>query len=142
MKTLADILIETGIRYGTLIRYRDMGLVPRPEIIRHGRKGTDSLYSNEVIPIIRRIETLKGMNHTLAEIREMREEKGELVAAKPNPDYLTWAVKLGEEVERKYPGHTVARIEFMEGETQPDGSVIAHYRAKIVPRGETAKSGA
>ena len=142
MKTLSDVLRETGISYRTLVKYRQMGLVPKPQIIRRGRMGTESLYPDDVIPIIRRIETLKGMNHTLAEIREMREEKGELVAAKPNPDYLTWAVKLGEEVERKYPGHTVARIEFMEGETQPDGSVIAHYRAKIVPRGETAKSGA
>lgn len=78
MKTLADILKETGISYGTLIRYRDMGLVPKPEIIRHGRKGTECLYPDDAIETIERIKTLKERGHTVAQIREMAEVSGEL----------------------------------------------------------------
>ena len=72
MKTLADILIETGISYGTLIRYQDMGLVPRPEIIRHGRKGTESLYPDDVIWAIMAINVLRDRGYTVSQIRDAR----------------------------------------------------------------------
>jgi hypothetical protein len=66
----------------------------------------------------------------------MREAKGELVTAKVNPDSVSWVVKVLDQLEKKYPGYTIAESELVEGETQPDSSVIAHYKAKIVPKGK------
>lgn len=134
MKTLADILKQTGISYGTLMRYRDMGFVLRPQIIRHGRKGTESLYPDDVIDTINRIETLKLSGHTLAEIRDEQEVTGVLVAAKPNPNYLTWGLYLAKRLAERFPGYTVTPAEFDDGEAQTDGSMIVHFKAKIIPR--------
>lgn len=135
MKTLADILKATDISYGTLMRYRDMGFVPRPQIIRHGRKGIESLYSDDVIDTINRIEALKLKGHTLAQIKEQEEVTGELLTAKPNPNYLSWGLRLAERLDGKYPGYTVANAEFSDGEPKADGSMVVHFTAKIIPRG-------
>jgi len=134
MKTWNEVLKETGINYSTLAKYRDMGLIPRPEITSRGRQGRQSLYPDEVIEAIRMIETLKERGHSLAQIREMREESGELVTTKPNPDRLTWTAKLLNELDKRYGGYTVAETELIKEETQVDGSLVVHYTAKIVPK--------
>lgn len=70
MKTLAEILIETGLSYGTLVRYRDMGLIPKPERIWHGRKGSESVYPDSVPDIIHEIQRLKEQGLTLSQIKD------------------------------------------------------------------------
>jgi DNA-binding transcriptional MerR regulator len=138
MKTLTDVLLEGKIAYQTLIKYRDLGLLPRPQIVRRGRKGTESLYPDDVITRIQHIEKLKEDGLTLPEIAEIiRDQRQAGVSESHAVTSDSNGLDSISELERRYPDHKLAVIEMGEDSRQADGSVTV--RAKIVMRPKKAE---
>jgi len=138
MKTLSDVLLEGKIAYQTLVKYRDLGLLPRPQIVRRGRKGTESLYPDDVITRIQHIEKLKEDGLTLPEIAERIQDQtqvGFLESRATTSD--SNALDSISELERRYPDHKLAVIEMGGDSRQADGSVTV--RANIVMRPKKAE---
>lgn len=138
MKTLTDVLLEGKIAYQTLVKYRDLGLLPRPQIVRRGRKGTESLYPDDVITRIHHIEKLKEDGLTLAEIAEIIRDQRQagVLESRAVGSNSNGLVSISE-LERRYPDHKLALIEMGGDSRQADGSVTV--RAKIVMRPKKAK---
>ena len=138
MKTLTDVLLEGKIAYQTLVKYRDLGLLPRPQIVRRGRKGTESLYPDDVITRIHHIEKLKEDGLTLAEIAEIiRDQRQVGVSESRAVTSDSNGLDSISELERRYPDHKLAVIEMGGDSRQADGTVTV--RAKIVMRPKKAK---
>ena len=72
MKTLQDVTQETGISYYTLVKYTGLGLVPKPQRVWRGRKGSESLYPDNTIYLINMIIKQKESGLTLRQIAENR----------------------------------------------------------------------
>lgn len=78
MITLKELLRETGINRNTLAKYRDLGLIPKPEIVHQGNKkegqprGNQALYPDYTPWLIEEIRRLKGRpyEYTLSQIRD------------------------------------------------------------------------
>lgn len=78
MITLKELLRETGINRNTLAKYRDLGLIPKPEIVHQGNKkegqprGNQALYPDYTPWLIEEIRRLKGgpYEYTLSQIRD------------------------------------------------------------------------
>ena len=138
MKTLTDVLLEGKIAYQTLVKYRDLGLLPRPQIVRRGRKGTESLYPDDVITRIHSIEKLKENGLTLLEIAERIQDQRQVGFLESRALTLdSDALDSISELERRYPDHRLAVIEPGGDSRQADGSVTV--RAKIVMRPRKAE---
>ncbi len=78
MLTLDELIQETGINRNTLAKYRDLGLVPKPEIVHRGNRkegeprGNQAMYPSYTPWIIREINRLKARpyEYTLSKIRD------------------------------------------------------------------------
>lgn len=78
MITLKELLRETGINRNTLAKYRDLGLIPKPEIVHQGNKkegqprGNQALYPDYTPWLLEEIRRLKGRpyEYTLSQIRD------------------------------------------------------------------------
>ncbi len=78
MITLEELIRQTGINRYTLAKYRDLGLVSKPEIIHRGNRkkgqprGNQALYPDYTPWVIEEIKRLKGRPHgyTLSQIRD------------------------------------------------------------------------
>ncbi|MFC1939905.1 MerR family transcriptional regulator [Chloroflexota bacterium] len=68
MKLLQDILQETGLSYYTLVKYSSLGLIPKSQRIWRGRKGSQSVYSDDIIEAIRQIKSDREAGLSLREI--------------------------------------------------------------------------
>lgn len=89
MKTLSDVLRESGLSYRTLVKYLQMGLLPKPQRVWRGRRGSESLYPDDVIEIINWVKLQQESGFSLAEIAEQcRKELGEIRVIKPTREYL------------------------------------------------------
>lgn len=92
-KKLSEVLLEGQITHPTLKKYVGMGLLPRPQIVRGGSRGSSSVYPDSVVGLIHTIETLKAQGHTLDDIRGLlsaqKEVSREVLAVKPNRGHLT-----------------------------------------------------
>jgi DNA-binding transcriptional MerR regulator len=138
MKTLTDVLLEGKIAYQTLVKYRDLGLLPRPQIVRRGRKGTESLYPDDVITRIQHIEKLKEDGLTLPEIAEIiRDQRQVEVSESHAVTSDSNGLDSISELEMRYPDHKLAVIEMGGDSREADGSVTV--RAKIVMRPKKAE---
>jgi DNA-binding transcriptional MerR regulator len=89
MKTLSEVLRDGKLSYRTLVKYVEMGIIPKPQRIWRGRKGSESLYSDEVVEIINRVRSLQKRRFTLREIAEqIKKELGQIEVMKPTEEYL------------------------------------------------------
>lgn len=92
-KRLSEVLLEGQITHPTLKKYVGMGLLPRPQIVRGGSRGSASVYPDSVVGLIHTIETLKARGHTLDDIRGLlsaqKEVRREVSAVKPKSSRLT-----------------------------------------------------
>ena len=67
---LKDVLDASGISYGTLRKYIDLGLISSPQVDRHG-VGTISHYAEDILNQIQEIQQFKLDGKTLAEIQSI-----------------------------------------------------------------------
>ena len=92
-KRLSEVLLEGQISHPTLKKYVGMGLLPRPQIVRGGSRGSASVYPDSVVGLIHTIETLKARGYTLDDIRGLlsaqKEVRREVSVVKPKPRRLT-----------------------------------------------------
>ena len=63
-----DLLRRSSISYFTLFKYSSLGLIPHPQRVWKGRKGSDSLYPDDAVDIIKRIKTGQKSGLTLRQI--------------------------------------------------------------------------
>ncbi len=74
MELLSDILRRTGLSHPTVFKYVQLGIVPRPERVWRGRKGSESWFPVGTIKIIDRVREQKSQGYTLNQIAEKRRE--------------------------------------------------------------------
>jgi DNA-binding transcriptional MerR regulator len=116
MKILGDILKETGLSYHTLVKYTGVGLLPKPQRIWRGRKGSKSLYPDGVIDIINHIKSEQESGLTLRQIAEnWRVQRA--------TDVFTAVISMYPEYD-----FTRARGDITKTNEQPDGSVIVEVK--------------
>lgn len=135
---LKDVLRQTGVSSQTLYKYVGMGLIPAPEI-RYTGKGKEVYYDDDVVNRVYQIGLLKEKGYRLAQIREKFTcpEEYELVAAKPNPDKLSWAIDIFDKVQDE------RNIQIITGELDeirenPDGTMLLRLKIVSVPKGVEA----
>jgi len=141
MKTLSEVLRDGELSYQTLVKYTQMGLIPKPQRVWGGRgKGSQSLFSDDTIDIIKWVKRQQGYGQSLAQIadvlRQAKTEEGEVVGEKPNNISIAfWAAKRLIELHARYPDDDFILGELDEAlEEQPDGTVVAKFRIIRVPR--------
>ncbi|MFC2005983.1 MerR family transcriptional regulator [Chloroflexota bacterium] len=90
MKTLSEVLRDSGLSYQTIVKFIQMGLISKPQRVWGGRgKGSESLFSDDVIKSISRVKHLQKRRFTLSEIAEQfKKERGDIEVLKPTEDYL------------------------------------------------------
>ena len=83
MITLEVLLKETGINRNTLAKYRDLGLLPKPEIIHQGNgkegqpRGNQALYPDYTPWLIQEITRLKSKPYYYG-LSQIRDEIGKI----------------------------------------------------------------
>lgn len=140
MKTINEILAETGITYPMLNRLKDLGIVPKAK--RQGlgnRKGVIGIYEDDVIDTIKWVREQQSWGIPLAKIAEKLQqakvEEGEVIAPKPNPSLVNWAARRFIELHARYPDDDFIAAEIDEPfEESPDGTVVAKFRIRRVLR--------
>ena len=70
MIAVRDLVKQTNISMATLCKYRDMGMIPRPEVQYHN-KGRETFYSEDTINILKFIKEKKEEGYPLHRIRDM-----------------------------------------------------------------------
>ena len=114
MVTLQDVTRETGISYYTLVKYTGLGLVPKPQRVWRGRKGSQSLYSDSVVDTIKKIEEEKRSGLTLRQIAEDRR--------------LERTMDVFTSVMTMFPEYHFSHGEIIEKDEKPDGSIVVELR--------------
>ena len=125
MLTLDELIEETGINRYTLAKYRDLGLIPKPEIIHQGNKkegqprGNQALYPDYTPWIIEEIKRLKARpyRYTLSHIRE---EIGDIEDITPKeqvsepmkPDIMDTIVRINRLLDQETDDYERIRVEF------------------------------
>lgn len=123
MNTLSDVLRESGLSYRTLVKYTEIGLLPKPQRVWRGRKGSESIYPDDIIDRIKTIQELKAQGKSLAQIKEIMPiflSNQEFVIptmgnleVPPAVEALMNAIAdfgLKQWVERKKPGYTLDSV--------------------------------
>ncbi|MGD0353375.1 MAG: hypothetical protein ABSB38_07760 [Dehalococcoidia bacterium] len=140
MITTEELLKETGISYPTLTRLKDLGIIAKPSKQGLGnRRGVIGVFPDEVVSIINWVKQQQACGLSLVEIagkwRQAKMEEGELVTQKPNTSVINWATNIFAKLHAQYP-----HDDFVPGEIEwpleekPDGTVIARFRLRRVPR--------
>lgn len=142
MKTVHEVLAETGLTYPMLNQLKGLGIIPKP--VRKGlgnRKGVIGVYDDEVIEIIRWVKRQRAKGLSLFEIAEKWREllateqaTGELVVTKRNPDIIHLAVDLFTELDEEYPTHAYSqgKIEFVK--ELPNGKLRVQFLLSKKPK--------
>lgn len=135
MKTINEVLIETGLSYPQLNQLKGLGIIPKP--VRKGlgnRKGVIGVYDDNVIEIIRWVKKQRKKGFSLLEIAEMwrklkatEQVTGELIVAKPNPDATHWGVDLFTELAEEHPLHAYGQGKIESVEELPNGNLRIQY---------------
>jgi DNA-binding transcriptional MerR regulator len=152
MKTLSDVLRESGLSYRTLVKYLQMGLLPKPQRVWRGRRGSESLYPDDVIEIISWVKLQQELGFSLAEIAEQcRKDLGEIRVIKPTGEYLvpiksdepelylgaygdfySW---LQDQINQQAPGHELSSVE-MEIVKKERNEFLKPKEIKVRPKAE------
>jgi DNA-binding transcriptional MerR regulator len=103
MLTLNEVIQKTGLKYRTVIKYRSLGILPKPYRVWRGRKGSKSLYPDETVDIINRVKLMKKLGISLSKIADqIRRESDEQKIINPTEKLLipfsTDAIKASLEV--------------------------------------------
>lgn len=150
MKTSSEVLRDADIKYQTLIKYISLGLLPKPRRVWRGRKGSQSLYPDEVIDIINQIKLLKKQGFSLSEmtkhlprqqsgIRVLKPTKEYLLPMEKNPtksyvkeykDLHSW---LEDQIDELEPGFEVHSI-LMESVTRRGKRFLRPKRIELKPK--------
>ena len=140
MKTTNEVLAETGLTYPMLNRLKDLGIVPKPKLKGLGRhKGVIGEFEDDVIDIIKWVRKQQKHNISLAQIaeqlRKAKIEEGEVVGPKLDSNLVKWATQRFMELHSRYPDDEFVPGEIEEPfEEKPDGTVVAKFRIRRVPR--------
>lgn len=125
MKTVNEVLKETGLTYPMLNRLKDLGIVPKPKLKGLGRaRGTVGIYEDEVINIINSVKLERKTGLSLTQIAErFRAERESLKSVEPqykvlipvNPTPLKSYIKslsaFHAQIEKENPGYEVHSVE-------------------------------
>ena len=114
MVALQDVIQGTGISYYTLVKYTGLGLIPKPERVWRGRKGSESLYPDSIVKTVKKIEKDKESGLTLRQIAENRR--------------LERAMDGFAEVMAMFPGYHFTHGEIIEEHKNPDGSIVVELK--------------
>lgn len=140
MITLNELLSETGINRNTLAKYRDLGLIPRPEIVHRGYKregqprGNEALYPDYTPWLIREIGRLKSEGYTLSQIRDEigqihditpGEEISEPLQSDSIRDIGNAAIAIGGRLDGLTPGYRRVLVEYETSEKEGTLKVVA-----------------
>lgn len=109
MKTISDIVNEAGITYHTLVKYTGLGLLPKPQRVWRGRKGSESLYPDNVIELIDRIKEERDSGLTLRQIAENSR--------------IERATDAFTDVIKKYPDYHFTHGEIVDEKKESEGSI-------------------
>jgi DNA-binding transcriptional MerR regulator len=123
MKSLREVLHDIGLSYYTLFKYSGLGLLPRPQRVWRGRKGSESWYPDDIIDTINRI---KGEQESGLSLRQIVE--------KQQSEKFKWATDVCAALENNYPGYDITGGEITEIKDQPDGSLIVIVKALGIKR--------
>ncbi|MFC1944699.1 hypothetical protein ACFLX5_04345 [Chloroflexota bacterium] len=136
MITLKQLIEEIGINRNTLTKYRDLGLVPRPDIVHRGYKkagevrGNEMLYPDYTPWIIREITRLKAKGYGLTQIREdigeveditPEEDISEPILADDMNNIAQVIINMGPRLDRGAAGY---RRIFVEYETDDENNKL------------------
>ena len=114
MVALQDVIQDTGISYYTLVKYTGLGLIPKPERIWRGRKGSESLYPDNIVKTIKNIEKDKKSGLTLRQVAENRR--------------LERAIDGFAAVMAMFPGYHFTHGSVTKEYENPDGSIVVKLR--------------
>ena len=120
MKTLKDVLHNTGLSYSTLVKYTGLGLVPKPQRVWRGRKGSESWYPNDVIDTIKHIKEEQSSGLTLRQIAENRK--------------VERATDVFADIMVNYPDYHFISGEIIKSDENPDGSIVVEVKMVGVKR--------
>lgn len=120
MKTLKDVLQETGLSYPTLVKYTGMGLIPRPDRVWRGRKGSESWYPDDVIDAMNHIKEEQKAGLTLRQIAENRR--------------VERATDVFADIMTKYSDYHFVSGEITKSDERPDGSIVVKVEVVGVKR--------
>ena len=155
MKKVAEVIQESGLSYPTLVKYTEMRVIPRPRRIWRGRKGSESLYPDDIIDIINWIKLHQQRGLSLSEIAKLRKKKrAEVEAIKPKEEYLI-ALKadgtrsfldaydglypwLEKQIEQQAPGYELASVE-MQRVTKQGKEFLKPKRIEVRPAAKNKK---
>jgi len=155
MKKVSEIIEESGLSYPTLVKYTEIGLIPRPRRIWRGRKGSESLYPDDVIDIINWIKLHQQRGLSLSEIARLRKKKrAEVEVIKPKEEYLI-ALKadatrsfldaydglypwLEKQIEQQAPGYELSGVE-MQRVTRQGEEFLKPKRIQVRPKAKNKK---
>jgi len=124
MITLKQLIEETGISRPTLAKYRDLGLIPKPQIVYRGYKkegeqrGNEARYPSYTPWLINEISRLKEEGYTLSQILAKLPKIKRLMPKEELSEELTEgrlgeaALKLGRRLDELQPGYTQILVEF------------------------------
>lgn len=118
MITFEELIRQTGINRNTLAKYRDLGLIPKPEIVHQGNKkggqprGNQALYPDYTPWVIEEIRRLKRRpyRYTLSQIREAIGDIEDItpkeeIAEPVNPDILKAIKRISPQLDRETAGY-------------------------------------
>ena len=106
---------ETGISYYTVVKYTGLGLLPKPQRVWRGRKGSESWYPDEVINTIRHIKEEQKSGLTLRQIAENRR--------------VERATDIFADVMATYPDYHLTKGQ-IKAKDNPDGSISVTIEMK------------
>ena len=150
MITLNEVLEKTGLKYHTIVKYVNMGILPRAARVWRGRKGSESLYPDEVVDIINRVKLEKKQGIPLAQIADqIQRERDELKIFNPTQeffipvsadamksyldarsDFQSW---LKQQIEERMPGYEIHSLD-MEIVTVEGEQYLRPKEIKVKPK--------
>ena len=131
MLTLDELIQETCINRNTLAKYRDLGLIPRPEIVHQGNRkegeprGNQALYPDHTPWVIREIKKLKARpyEYTLSQIREAIGNIEDITPKKEisepiNPDTMDAIRRISPQLDEETAGYERIMVEYERDEDE------------------------
>ncbi|MFC1951217.1 hypothetical protein ACFLXN_02270 [Chloroflexota bacterium] len=89
MITLNEVLEKTGLKYHTIVKYVNMGILPRAARVWRGRKGSQSIFPDEVVDIINRVKLDKQRGIPLSQIAsQIQQEREQIKIFSPKEENL------------------------------------------------------
>jgi hypothetical protein len=129
MITLNQLIKETGINRHTLAKYRDLGLIPKPQIVHRGYKkegearGNEALYPSYTPWLLEKIRNLKMKPYEYS-ISQIREEIGKVEEITPDEeiseplqsngmhDIIEASLRISSRLDNKAPNYRRILVEY------------------------------